>query len=309
MNPIAITMGDPAGIGPEVTLSAINKLNAHPGIILFGHPDQKPRGLRNLSADISENKITFIECGKGLNISTKYHDASNAQIAYDCLLKALQYSQNNAVSGLVTAPISKEGFFKAGIKTTDHTSLLKQFFDRPNASMGFYSKPLKVILATIHIGLSNVEKLLTPATIEAAINNALLMTTMIGIKNPKIGVAGLNPHAGENGQFGDFEIKTLQPVIDSFKSQNISISDPISPDIIFRKALDNEFDIVIAMYHDQGLIPLKMVAFDSAVNVTLGLPIIRTSPDHGTAYDIAGKGIANPNAMLAAIEYIINVNK
>ena len=309
MNPIAITMGDPAGIGPEVTLSAINKLNSHPGIILFGHPDQKPRCLENLSATVSENKITFIECGNNLSISSNHHNASNAKIAYECLLKALQYSQDNAISGLVTAPISKEGFFKAGIKTTDHTSLLKQFFNQPNASMGFYSKHLKVILATIHIGLSSVEQSLTPSTIEAAINNALLMTTMIGIKNPRIGVAGLNPHAGENGQFGDFEIKTLQPIIDTFKSQNISISDPISPDIIFRKALDNEFDIVIAMYHDQGLIPLKMVAFDSAVNVTLGLPIIRTSPDHGTAYDIAGKGIANPNAMLEAIKYIINLSQ
>ena len=309
MNPIAITMGDPAGIGPEVTLSAINKLSEHPGIILFGHPDQKPLALENLSADIGENKITFIECGNDFSISSNHHDESNAQIAYRCLLKALQYSQDNDISGLVTAPISKEGFFKAGIKTTDHTSLLKQFFNRPNASMGFYSKPLKVILATIHIGLSSVEKSLTTTTIEAAINNALLMTKTIGIKNPKIGVAGLNPHAGENGQFGDFEIKTLQPVIDSFKSQKISISDPISPDIIFKKALDNEFDIVIAMYHDQGLIPLKMVAFDSAVNVTLGLPIIRTSPDHGTAYDIVGKGIAHPNAMLSAINYIINVSQ
>ena len=172
--------------------------------------------------------------------------------------------------------------------------------------MAFYSEQLSVILATIHIPLMSVETALNSDTIKNTLANAKLFANQLGITNPKIGIAGLNPHASEHGQFGDFESKVLTPTLTKFKeNDDTAIIGPVS-DVIFRQALDGDIDIVVALYHDQGLIPLKLLAFDSAVNVTVGLPICRTSPDHGTAYDIAGKNIANPNSMLAAIKYCIN---
>ena len=171
--------------------------------------------------------------------------------------------------------------------------------------MGFYSDQLRVVLATIHVPLSSVEPLLTPDLIRLTVNNAVRFSSDLGISHPKIAIAGLNPHASEYGQFGDFESNVLLPTLQTISFDDATLIGPISPDVVFRQALDGAFDIVVSMYHDQGLIPLKLLAFDSAVNVTIGLPICRTSPDHGTAYDIAGTNAANPSAMKAAIEYAL----
>ncbi len=305
MTAIAITLGDPAGVGPEVTTKALQQLPNHDGIILFGHKEQLS-DIPLFEGTIEPNTVYSHPIQTPLTPTDKKDDPDNARIAYESITSALHFCNTHSMN-LVTAPISKAGFLAASIPYTGHTTLLKDFFNSPNASMAFYSDQLSVILATIHIPLMSVETALTSDTIKSTLANAKLFANQLGITNPKIGIAGLNPHASEHGQFGDFESNVLTPTLTEFKEDNnTAIIGPVSPDVIFRQALDGDIDVVVALYHDQGLIPLKLLAFDSAVNVTVGLPICRTSPDHGTAYDIAGKNIANPNSMLAAIKYCIN---
>lgn len=305
MPPILITLGDPAGIGPEVTLKALKECNKHSGIILFGHKESAP-AIPMYDGTIAPNEIKLFPI-EG-RIPTKDKDCPiNAMIAYNSIQQALTFSQTKVIQGLVTAPISKAGMKAANIKTTDHTSMLKSFFNCPDAGMAFYSSQLKVMLATIHIPLMAVENALTKACLRSSITNSLTFAATLGIKKPRIGIAGLNPHAGEGGQFGSFETTILKDVLNEPSKDEATIIGPISPDIIFRQAVHGAYDIVIALYHDQGLIPLKLLAFDEGVNTTIGLPIQRSSPDHGTAYDIAGKNIANPTAMISAINYIQSI--
>jgi 4-hydroxythreonine-4-phosphate dehydrogenase len=170
-------------------------------------------------------------------------------------------------------------------------------------AMMFVGGPLRIILVTIHTALKKVPSLITKERILKTLRLAKKACEMLGMKAPKIAVAGLNPHAGEAGLFGDEEIREISPAVKEALEEGISVSGPFPPDVIFHKAYRGEFDLIVCMYHDQGLIPLKMVAFDRGVNITVGLPIIRTSPDHGTAYDIAWKGIANPSSMIEAIKF------
>ena len=309
MPPICITLGDPAGIGPEVTFKALETCHEHPGILLFGHPDTIYNASHSLQIQpntdtIQPNAIHAMPIKPTHEPNHNHNDPTNAAIAHASLIQALDYCKKHACP-LVTAPISKAGFSAANIPFTDHTTLLQHYFKCPNASMAFYSEPLKVVLATIHIPLNQVEASLTPNSIRSSIQNAHAFAQTLKLSNPTIAIAGLNPHAGEQGQFGTFETNTLRPIIASTRLSSGQLIGPISPDTVFRNATENKADIVIAMYHDQGLIPVKLLAFDTAVNVTLGLPICRTSPDHGTAYDIAHKNIANPSAMAAAINYAI----
>ena len=306
MRPICITLGDPAGIGPEVTFKALKNIKSHPGIILFMHPAMNSFNseFSDFNGHISSGEIKVIHVAGHLTPSMLKDDATNATIAHEALQSAIKHCKKHKTS-LVTAPISKAGFLAAKIPFTGHTTLLKKMFNCPDASMAFHSKKLNVVLCTIHLPLSKVEPTLTQSLINSSIKNAIQFGQSLGINQPRIAVAGLNPHASEHGQFGSFEKTTLIPLLNRSNYLDGTIHGPISPDIVFRQALENQFDVVVAMYHDQGLIPIKLLAFDSAVNVTIGLPICRTSPDHGTAYDIAGKGIANPSAMTAAIEYAI----
>lgn len=305
MSGIAITLGDPAGIGPEVTEKAIQQLTSHPGIILFGHA-QHVSSFEPFTGLLKKNTVYGYPIKTSKQPSLTPDDPSNAIIAYESIQSALACCNEYSIKRLVTAPISKAGLLAANIPYTGHTSMLKDHFNCPNASMAFYSDQLSIVLATIHIPLMQVEENLTSNRIHQSIKNATLFAKQLGIQSPKIGIAGLNPHASEHGQFGDFESSILIPTIKEAQCSETTIIGPISPDVIFRQALNNEFDIVIALYHDQGLIPLKLLAFDTAVNVTIGLPICRTSPDHGTAYDITNQDKANPNSMLAAIKYCMN---
>ena len=234
---------------------------------------------------------------------TRYGEASKegGEISLKSIKLAVELALNTKVDAIVTAPISKTALQLARSEQTDHTTLLKRLTNSANTSMAFYSETLKVILATVHVPLSKVPTLLTKDRLEKTIAHAELFCKWCGIKSPKIGLAGLNPHAGEDGLMGDDEF-WIKEVSANVRENGVNISDPLPPDIIFRKAHHGEFDCVVALYHDQGLIPVKLLAFDTAVNVTVGLPFIRTSPDHGTAYDIAGKGIANPSSLIAAIE-------
>ena len=306
---ICISCGDPGGIGPEVTFKAIASLKRHSGIVVFLHRCTLDAyngaiNFKEYTGQTLDDEVCFSLISSDHDPVIEPNHPINARIAYDSIISALDCCVKTQ-SSLVTAPISKAGFLAAGIPYADHTTLLKDYFDCPHASMGFYSDQLRVVLATIHVPLSSVEPLLTPDLIRLTVNNAVRFSSDLGISHPKIAIAGLNPHASEYGQFGDFESNVLLPTLQTISFDDATLIGPISPDVVFRQALDGAFDIVVSMYHDQGLIPLKLLAFDSAVNVTIGLPICRTSPDHGTAYDIAGTNAANPSAMKAAIEYAL----
>jgi 4-hydroxythreonine-4-phosphate dehydrogenase len=216
--------------------------------------------------------------------------------------RAVEIVINKQVDAIVTAPISKESLKMAGFKWPGHTEMLASLTKTKDYAMMLIGEPLTVILVTIHTALKKVPGLITRQKILKTIRLAKKACNMLGIKNPIIAVAGLNPHAGEAGIFGDEEIKKIIPAVKEAVKEGIPVSGPYPPDTVFHKAYKGDIDIVVCMYHDQGLIPLKMIAFDKGVNVTVGLPFIRTSPDHGTAYDIAWKGIANPSSMIEAIK-------
>ena len=205
--------------------------------------------------------------------------------------KAVELALRRQVDGIVTAPISKEALKMAGFKWPGHTEMLADLTNTKDYAMMLVGGPLRVILVTIHTALKNVPDLITRQRIIKTIRLAKKACDMLRIKKPRIAVAGLNPHAGEAGIFGDEEIKKIIPAVKEAIKEGIPVSGPYPPDTIFHKAYKGEVDIIVCMYHDQGLIPLKMIAFDKGVNVTVGLPFVRTSPDHGTAYDIAWKGM------------------
>ena len=274
---ILITLGDPAGIGPEVIDLALAS-NRIPH-------DCKIEVIGDRSAGIP---------GKP--------DTRSAAAALAALDDAVRQLKNGSADAVVTGPVSKEGLQALGFPFPGQTEYFADAFGVADYGMLLTGDTLSVGLVTIHEPLAKVPSLLTPDRI---IRIGLLTADFLrrrGITHPRIAVAGLNPHAGENGAFGDEETRIIQPAIHQLNQAGSAIfSGPAVPDAIFREAALGHYDAVLAMYHDQGLIPLKLLDFDTAVNVTLGLPKPRTSPDHGTAFSIAGKNIANPSSMIAAI--------
>jgi 4-hydroxythreonine-4-phosphate dehydrogenase len=275
---IAITVGDPAGIGPEIAARAA--------------ADARIR-------EMCEPMLYEAAPGRGFTPGVLSGDAGQA--AYDAIVRAVADARAGRVDAMATAPVNKEAFRLAGLPWAGHTDLLAHLTGAPHVAMMFHSDALRVVLATIHIPLSAVPAALTQETLEATIALTARELPRFGIASPRIGVAGLNPHAGEHGLFGPEEQQTFEPAIAACRARGIDVSGPFPGDTIFVRASRGEFDVVIASYHDQGLIPVKLLAFGQAVNVTLGLPIIRTSVDHGTAFDIAGKGIADAGSMIAAV--------
>jgi 4-hydroxythreonine-4-phosphate dehydrogenase len=275
---IAITVGDPAGIGPEIARKAASdeRVTAVCEPALYGPP-----------ADVTfEPGVLSAEAGRA---------------AYDAICAAVRDAQAGRVHGIATAPVNKLAFAKAGLPWKGHTDLLGHLTGSEQVAMMFWSDPLKVVLATVHIPLAAVTFALTRAVVDSTIALTARELPRFGIANPRIAVAGLNPHAGEEGLMGTEELRVLQPAIESARAQGLNITGPIPGDTVFVRAVSGEFDVVIACYHDQGLIPVKVMAFGRAVNVTLGLPIVRTSVDHGTAFDIAGRDLANPSSMVEAV--------
>ncbi len=275
---IAITAGDPAGIGPEVVARAAAdpRVAAACEPVVYGAPADESFAPGVLSA----------EAGRA---------------AFDAIVRAVADAQGGSVHAIATAPVNKEAFRLAGLPWSGHTDLLAHLTGAPHVAMMFHSDVLRVVLATVHIPLADVPGRLTRESLEATIALTAAELPRFGIAAPKIAVAGLNPHAGEHGLFGSEEARTIAPAVEACRSRGIDVSGPFPGDTIFVRARRGEFDVVIACYHDQGLIPVKLLAFGEAVNVTLGLPIVRTSVDHGTAFDIAGKGIADPASMVAAV--------
>jgi 4-hydroxythreonine-4-phosphate dehydrogenase len=275
---IAITAGDPAGIGPEIAAASARdpRVLAVCDPIVYAAPDLQrfPPGI--LSG----------EAGRA---------------AYDTIVRAVDDARHGRVEGIATAPVNKEAFRLAGLPWSGHTDLLGHLTGAPHVAMMFHSAALRVVLATVHIALAQVSQALTQPSLEATIDLTARELPRYGVAHPRVAVAGLNPHAGEHGLFGHEEETVIAPAIAACRGRGIVVSGPFSGDTVFLRAHRGEFDVVVACYHDQGLIPVKLLAFGEAVNVTLGLPIVRTSVDHGTAFDIAGKGVASAESMIAAV--------
>ena len=227
--------------------------------------------------------------------------ADAGQAAYETIVRAVRDAQAGGIHGIATAPINKEALALAGLPWRGHTEMLASLTNTSNVAMMFWSDTLRVVLATIHIPLANVPAALTIESVSGIIELTNRELPRFGIARPRLALAGLNPHAGEHGILGTEETDVLEPAVARSAKGGVDISGPFPGDTIFLRAMRGEFDAVIACYHDQGLIPIKMAAFGRAVNVTLGLPIVRTSVDHGTAFDIAGKNIADPESLVHAV--------
>jgi len=221
--------------------------------------------------------------------------------AYDAIVSAVADARSGAIDAIATAPINKEAFAEAGIPWPGHTDLLAHLTGARRVAMMFYADTLRVVLATVHVPLRDVPSILTQARLEDTIELTAAELPRFGHPSPRLAVAGLNPHAGEHGLLGREEDDVLRPAIAACVGRGVDVRGPFPADTLFNRAMKGEFDAVVACYHDQGLIPVKLVAFGRAVNVTLGLPIIRTSVDHGTAFDIAGRGVADPSSLIEAV--------
>jgi 4-hydroxythreonine-4-phosphate dehydrogenase len=322
---IAITMGDPAGIGAEVIVKALADpvLRHKARYIIYGMNE-----LLHYAADIAEFDVFWWRDQYNGRLRPYPHDVvvvdydqysmlgsairspskMGGEASMRFCLDAIEAAKKNIVDAVVTAPIAKESWKLAGYHYPGHTELFAQKSGARRYNMAFVGGPLKVVLATVHMPLMGLwGKLNIGAVFQPIELMHQAMVEWFGIPKPRLAVCGVNPHASENGQFGDEEERIISPAIFMAREQGIDATGPYPPDTIFMRARDGHFDAVVAMYHDQGLIPVKLLAFDQAVNVTLGLPMIRTSPDHGTAFDIVGRNRANPGSMRAAIELAINL--
>ena len=315
---IAVTMGDPAGVGPEVILKAVSRSEEIQDVcrpIIIGDRIVMEEAVRLLDLSVKINliqtpgeaglvpgAIDMIDIAELQEFKKKMPSAEGGRASANYIRKAVELALNKQVDAVVTAPISKEALKMAGMKWPGHTEMLAELTGTKDYAMMLVGGPLRVILVTIHTAIRNVPAMIKRDAVLKTIRLARKACDMLGVEEPRIAVAGLNPHAGEAGIFGDEEIREIIPAIEDAGREGMFASGPFPPDTIFHKAYKGEVDIVVCMYHDQGLIPLKMIAFDKGVNVTVGLPIIRTSPDHGTAYDIAWSGKADPSSMIEALK-------
>ena len=278
---LAITAGDPSGIGPEIALKAIRD----PRVVVECQPVIYGPHTR---ADLERFPKGQI-------------DPASGKAAYDAIVSATKAALSGDVDAVVTAPINKAAFAAAGLEWKGHTELLAHLCGVKDVAMMFWSERLRVVLATIHVPLRDVPSRLSIAGLEKTIDLTARALPDFGIDPARIGVAGINPHAGEGGLLGIEDETIVRPAVERAAARGIKVSGPFPADTLFVRAARGEFDAVIAAYHDQGLVPVKLLAFGRAVNVTLGLPIVRTSVDHGTAFDIAGKGVADEGSLVEAI--------
>ena len=274
---IGITMGDPAGIGPEVARKAA-----------------ADTAVREVCEPVLyEPLVTGVQPGAVSAVA--------GRASYQAVTRATRDALAGRIDGMATAPVSKRAWARAGLRWRGHTELLAELTGAGEVRMMFHSQRLSVVLATVHVPLAHVPAMLTRECLETTIVLAHTELPRFGVSRPRLALAGLNPHAGEDGLIGGEEQEVFAPVIERCRARGMNVSGPVPADSVFRRAVGGEFDAVIACYHDQGLVPVKLIAFGQAVNVTLGLPIVRTSVDHGTGFDIAGRGIADPSGMIAAV--------
>lgn len=318
-------MGDPAGIGPEVIAKALagRAVARLCRPVVIGARAVMEETVRRLRLPLRitpiddfqnlaprANQIMIVEpLEKPLGrfaIGLAAPETGSASVAF--IKKGVDLALAGQIAGIVTAPINKEAMNMAGFQYPGHTELLADLTQSAEVGMMIIGGPLKIMFTTTHVAIKNLSSLLTTDRIAKAIRIAHRgLKDYFGIAAPKIGVAALNPHAGEHGLFGDEEDARILPAVRQARAAGIDASDPMPADTLFGKAARGAYDGIVAMYHDQGLIPLKLVAFGTCVNVTVGLPIIRTSVDHGTAYDIAGKGVADPGSLVEAVKLAANL--
>ncbi|NPV39523.1 MAG: 4-hydroxythreonine-4-phosphate dehydrogenase PdxA [Brevinematales bacterium] len=306
---ILITLGDPAGIGPEITLKALQKREKRGEVRyrLISHPAIKEW----FSPLLSREDIVWEYVGEEVDFSLSWGQESpeGGKIAYLSLMRAIELIRQGVSSLLVTAPLSKRTVHLWDKHFVDHTTFLADTFGVEEYRMAFWGEKFGVVLETIHIPLREVPSLLSPSHLAKTIEMASSFALNLFGPKAKVALCGLNPHAGEGGLLGNEEKTILIPTVEEMRAKGFSVDGPLPADTVFFQALQGKYQVVIALYHDQGLAPFKMVSFESGVNLTLGLPFVRTSPDHGTAFDIAGKGIASSKSMENAIEVALCLRK
>lgn len=324
---LGLTMGDPAGIGPEVIAKAVagRALRRLCYPIVIGSLPVMERTIKALKLKLKAFRVDGHEPLPRRNDTIAVLDpldtplkrftpgvaaAETGAASVAFIKKGVELARIGCIDGIVTAPINKEAINMGGCRYPGHTELLASLTQANESGMMIIGGPLRIMFVTTHVAIKDLPAHMTQAKIERGIRLAqVALTTLFGIKKPRIGVAALNPHAGEHGLFGDEETRVILPAARVARAQGILASDPLPADTLFGKAAKGQYDGVVAMYHDQGLIPLKLVAFGTCVNLTVGLPIIRTSVDHGTAFDIVGKGIADPSSLLEAVKLAAKIAK
>ena len=321
--PLALTLGEPAGIGPDITIAAWlrrRELNL-PAFYLLGDETLIAQRAKALGAEIRiaavspgdaetafADALPVVATGERATAAPGKPDASSAPAALASIRQAVSDVRAGRASAVVTNPIAKSVLYRAGFRHPGHTEFLAELAAATDASvpqpvMMLWSPRLAVVPVTIHVSLREALSQLTSELIVSTVRIvATELTSRFGIARPRIAISGLNPHAGEDGSLGHEEQTVIAPALKVLRNDGIDARGPLPADTMFHEAARNTYDCAVCMYHDQALIPIKTVAFDDAVNVTLGLPFIRTSPDHGTAFDIAGTGKANPASLIAALK-------
>ena len=320
MAPLAMTMGDPAGIGPELALAAWRDRSASAPFVIFAPPGLLAAAAKRagLTAPIIEtdpagaraafsNGLPVVPLKNAVEDAPGRPSAANAAATIESIERAVEAVRQGHMRAVVTNPIAKATLYEAGFKYPGHTEYLAALAEAWGAPafpvMMIWSETLAVVPVTIHIPLAAAPKALTADLI---IRTGRIvdrdLRARFRVTRPRLAVAGLNPHAGEGGAMGQEEITIIRPAIEALRAQGIDVVGPLPADTMFHPKARARYDVALTMYHDQGLIPVKTLAFDEGVNVTLGLPFVRTSPDHGTAFDIAGKGLANPASLIAALK-------
>jgi 4-hydroxythreonine-4-phosphate dehydrogenase len=316
--PLALTIGEPAGVGGEITLKAWHARNSEhlPPFFVLDVPERLTQLAASLHLDVPVRAIAAPEDAVAVfpialpvlpialprPVVPGKLDTANAPAVIGAITRAVEFVQQGRAAAIVTNPIQKETLYAAGFKHPGHTEYLAELAGGVTPVMMLAGPELRVVPVTIHTALRQaIESLRTEDIVTIGKITAAGLKRDFGIAKPRLAVAGLNPHAGENGTIGREDIEIVAPAVKALREAGIEVTGPMAPDTMFHAAARRRYDVAICMYHDQALIPLKTIDFDRGVNITLGLPFIRTSPDHGTALDIAGKGVANPASLIAAI--------
>ncbi|MDF1485506.1 4-hydroxythreonine-4-phosphate dehydrogenase PdxA [Ramlibacter sp. H39-3-26] len=315
--PLAVTMGDPSGIGPEIVAKTLLQAPYARTCIVVGDPlvmrhafdalgtPVRLRTLGDVGEALLDEGTVNVFAASRLDALPPIGvvNAASGQAAFDAIMAAIRLAKAGQVAGIVTAPIHKEALAAAGLHYPGHTEILAEQGGARRVAMMLANDEIRTVLVTIHCSLLDAIRRADFDAQMSAIRFAHEGGRALGIAAPRIAVAGLNPHAGEGGLFGDEETRIIGPAIEAARREGMDASGPWPGDTVFMQARRGRFDVVVAQYHDQGLIPVKYLGLEKGVNITLGLPFVRTSPDHGTAFDIAGRGSADPGSLQAAIGY------
>jgi 4-hydroxythreonine-4-phosphate dehydrogenase len=315
--PLAVTMGDPSGIGPEIIAKAWLRASGPRDWVVVGDPGVIRRAVDGLGADIQVRAVERVEDAAlqagaiDVLVSSTLAplppmgrvSAESGRAAYEAIIAAIELAKAGRVGGVVTAPINKEALAAAGLSYPGHTEILAERGGAGQVAMMLANDEIRTVLVTVHCSLAEAIRRADYPAQMSAIRLAHTGAQALGFAAPRVAVAGLNPHAGEGGRFGDEEARVIAPAIEAARREGIDASGPWPGDTVFMQARQGRFDVVVAQYHDQGLIPVKYLGLEKGVNITLGLSFVRTSPDHGTAFDIAGRGVADPASLETALDY------